>query len=64
MGKVNPSDLANLLSQRGYNPDLSAPLIANTYLRHRLNNEPLPRVWEKTTITDAKECYNKLERLS
>lgn len=42
----------------GYSRELSAPLIANTYLSHILTGDPLPKAWEASTIKDVQTCYN------
>lgn len=57
---ITPSALTKSLINMGYNSELSAPLIANAYLAHKHNNEPLPKTWEKETIKDVQTCYNLL----
>lgn len=59
--RITPSKMTNCLINLGYNKELSAPFIANTYLRHKELNEPLPKNWEKETIKDAQTCYNKIK---
>lgn len=39
---ITPTELARRLVNMGYNADLSAPLIANTYLEHKRTGKPLP----------------------
>lgn len=58
MTNVTPSQMTQSLVNMGYNPDLSAPLIANTYLNHVYNGIPLPGVWEKSTVKDAHTCFS------
>ena len=59
---VKPSELIMSLARMGYGLELSAPIIANTYLEFKATGKPLPRVWEKSTIKDVETCYNKLMR--
>ena len=57
---VTPSQLTASMINMGYNADLSAPLIANTYLRFKATGEVLPRSWEASTIKDVQTCYNRI----
>ncbi len=57
---ITPSELTTRLVNMGYNPELSAPLIANTYLKHKKTGDPLPISWEYSTVKDVQTCYNKL----
>ncbi len=58
---ITPSQLTDSLVNMGYNAELSAPLIANTYLRHKAIGEPLPKTWEVSTVKDVQTCYNLLK---
>lgn len=60
---VLPSDLTNCMINMGYNRELSAPLIANEYLKHITTGSVLPRQWEASTIKDVQYCYKKLAGL-
>lgn len=60
MRQVTPSRLTECMVNMGYNSELSAPVIANTYLQHKTLGKPLPKQWEKETIKDVQTCYNKI----
>lgn len=58
--RVTPSRLTEAMVNMGYNRELSAPMIANTYLEHKSNGTPLSATWEKSTIKDVQTMYNKI----
>lgn len=58
MKEITPNELSRRLVNMGYSEQLSAPLIANTYLEHKRTGKALPRTWEASTIADVKCCYN------
>jgi hypothetical protein len=55
--RKTPSELTKQLINMGYGAELSAPYIANTYLRCILTGERLPKTWEKSTVKDVNYCY-------